>query len=348
MADLFKTAGADRLMAVDLHTAQIQGFFDGPVDHLFALPMLAEYFEAQARPTAASRSSRRTPAGCGSAERWTDRLGAPLAIIHKRRDPDVANQVKVHEVVGEVAGPHLHPGRRHDRHRRHDREGRRGAVRAGRGRGDRRPRPTACCPGRAVDRLKNSRISEVIVTNTLPIPPEKRFDKLTVLSIAPLIARAITRGVRATARSPACSTARAELCRTRLGPARDPAKCVTELRSARLCGPRHYPGDPLPFRPRRTSRGVRRARSTHLRDPRTEFGKGAARRDRRAGLVPAVLYGHGTEPRHLSLPGHDVLLALQHRERPDQAGRADRRRASWRCPRPCSGIRSRARSSTST
>ena len=67
MADLFRTAGADRLMAVDLHTAQIQGFFDGPVDHLFALPILASYLEAQAGRVAESRWWRRTPAGCGSA-----------------------------------------------------------------------------------------------------------------------------------------------------------------------------------------------------------------------------------------------------------------------------------------
>ena len=104
MADLFKTAGADRLMSVDLHTAQIQGFFDGPVDHLFALPLLAHYVGRPGRPAAARRSSRRTPAGCGSPNAGPTRSAAPLAIIHKRRDPDVPNEVKVHEVVGEVAG----------------------------------------------------------------------------------------------------------------------------------------------------------------------------------------------------------------------------------------------------
>src|SRR5450755_1300010 len=103
MADLFRTAGADRLMAVDLHTAQIQGFFDGPVDHLFALPILASYLEdkldlSQATVVAPDAGRVRM------CERWTDRLGCPLAIIHKRRDPDVANQVRMLEVVGRVKG----------------------------------------------------------------------------------------------------------------------------------------------------------------------------------------------------------------------------------------------------
>src|SRR5579862_62662 len=103
IADLFKTAGADRLMAVDLHTAQIQGFFDGPVDHLFALPILANYVRRSvdvSQVTVVAPDAGRVRV----CERWTDRLGSPLAIIHKRRDPDVANKVAVFEVVGQVAG----------------------------------------------------------------------------------------------------------------------------------------------------------------------------------------------------------------------------------------------------
>ncbi|NDH19536.1 MAG: ribose-phosphate diphosphokinase, partial [Actinobacteria bacterium] len=101
MADLFKAAGADRLMTVDLHTSQIQGFFDGPVDHLFALPLLAEHVASRVATdqiTVVSPDAGRVRV----AERWTDVLGAPLAIIHKRRDPDVPNQVRVFEVVGDV------------------------------------------------------------------------------------------------------------------------------------------------------------------------------------------------------------------------------------------------------
>ena len=86
LADLYKAAGADRLMSVDLHTAQIQGFFDGPVDHLFALPILAEYLESKldtSRLVVVSPDAGRVRV----AERWTDRLNCGLAIIHKRRDP---------------------------------------------------------------------------------------------------------------------------------------------------------------------------------------------------------------------------------------------------------------------
>src|SRR5208337_3955046 len=92
-----------RLMAVDLHTAQIQGFFDGPVDHLFALATLATYIEKKldlSQVTVVAPDAGRVRV----CERWTDRLGCPLAIIHKRRDPDVANQVRMFEVVGQVAG----------------------------------------------------------------------------------------------------------------------------------------------------------------------------------------------------------------------------------------------------
>jgi ribose-phosphate pyrophosphokinase len=189
MADLFATAGADRLMAVDLHTAQIQGFFDGPVDHLFALPILAEYIEARLElslVTVVAPDAGRVRV----CERWTDRLGCPLAIIHKRRDPDVANQVKVLEVVGKVEGrtcilvdDMVDTGATivNAAEALFDQGAAQVIVTATHG----------VLSGAAVDNLKNSRISEVIVTNTLPIPQEKRIDKLTVLSIAPLIARAI-------------------------------------------------------------------------------------------------------------------------------------------------------------
>ncbi|MGO3885570.1 MAG: ribose-phosphate diphosphokinase, partial [Mycetocola sp.] len=103
VADLFKAAGADRIMSVDLHAAQIQGFFDGPVDHLFAMPVLLEHFREKLDPstlTVVSPDMGRVRV----ADIWSDKLGAPLAIIHKRRDPLVPNQVSVHEIVGDVSG----------------------------------------------------------------------------------------------------------------------------------------------------------------------------------------------------------------------------------------------------
>ena len=190
MADLFLTAGADRIMAVDLHTAQIQGFFDGPVDHLFALPTLATYIERNldiSQVTVVAPDAGRVRV----CERWTDRLGSPLAIIHKRRDPDVANKVAVSEVVGDVAGrtcivvdDMIDTGSTIIK-----------AADALFEKGAAKVIVTAThgvLSGSAVDGLKNSRISEVIITDTLPIADDSRFDKLTVLSIAPLIARAIT------------------------------------------------------------------------------------------------------------------------------------------------------------
>jgi ribose-phosphate pyrophosphokinase len=190
MADFFKTAGADRLMAVDLHTAQIQGFFNGPVDHLFALPLLAAHVN---RRVDRSKVAVVSPdAGrLRLAERWSETLGgAPLAFIHKTRDPNVPNEAKANRVVGDVAGltcilqdDMIDTG---------------GTITKAAdalfeaGAADVIVAAThAVLSGPAVDRLKNSRVSEVVVTDTLPITDDKRFDKLTVLSIAPLLARGI-------------------------------------------------------------------------------------------------------------------------------------------------------------
>ena len=190
IADLFKTAGADRLMAVDLHTAQIQGFFDGPVDHLFALPLLSRYVRENYRVdelTVVSPDTGRVR----MAEQWADRLGGrPIAFVHKTREPGKPNQVVANRVVGEVAGRTclliddmidtagsitkatevLYDA---------------GATDV----------VVAVTHGifspPAIDRLKNCPVREVIVTNTLPALPEHELDKLTVLSVAPLIARAI-------------------------------------------------------------------------------------------------------------------------------------------------------------
>jgi len=189
MADLFKTAGAHRLMSVDLHTAQIQGFFDGPVDHLWALPLLADYVRVRvdrSRLTIVSPDAGRVRV----ADLWSDRLAAPLAIIHKRRDPNVPNQVRVHEVVGEVAGRTCLVV--------DDMIDTAGTItQAAEALFDNGASEVivaathAVLSGPAVDRLKNSRIGEVIVTNTLPLAEDRIFPQLTVLSIAPMIARAI-------------------------------------------------------------------------------------------------------------------------------------------------------------
>jgi ribose-phosphate pyrophosphokinase len=189
MADLFAAAGADRLMSVDLHTSQIQGFFDGPVDHLFALPLLASYVKesyATEGVTVVSPDAGRVRV----AERWTDSLGSPLAIIHKRRDPDVPNEVRIFEVVGDVKGRScvlvddmIDTGGT--------------IVKAAETLFDQGAAQVVVAATHgilsepAAARLQSSDISEVIVTNTLPIPDHRGFDKLTVLSIAPIVSQAI-------------------------------------------------------------------------------------------------------------------------------------------------------------
>jgi ribose-phosphate pyrophosphokinase len=190
MADLYKAAGADRLMVVDLHTSQIQGFFDGPVDHLFALPMLANYVGSKVNRsmlTIVSPDSGRVRV----AERWSELLGGcPIAFIHKTRDPLIPNEAVVGRVVGDVTGrtcvviddmidtagtitkavDALFEG------------GAKDVIVAA---------THAVFSGPAVERLKECRAVEVVVTNSLPIADDKHFDKLTVLTIAPLLGRAI-------------------------------------------------------------------------------------------------------------------------------------------------------------
>jgi ribose-phosphate pyrophosphokinase len=190
IADIFKTAGVDRIMTVDLHTAQIQGFFDGPVDHLLAQTLLASYVNENYQNddiTVVSPDAGRTKL----AEKWADDLGGrPIAFIHKTRDPLRPNEVVAKRVVGEVR----------------DRlcvvvddmvdtggtiakavsqlldQGAAGVVVAA---------THGVLSGPASERLSSCGAREVIFTNTLPIPDEKRFPGMTVLSIAPLLARAI-------------------------------------------------------------------------------------------------------------------------------------------------------------
>ena len=189
VADLFKAAGADRIMSVDLHAAQIQGFFDGPVDHLFAMPVLLEHFQKQLDPstlTVVSPDMGRVRV----ADIWSDKLGAPLAIIHKRRDPKVPNQVSVHEIVGEVEGrvcllvdDLIDTGRTIAK-----------AAQALKDAGATRvvvAATHAVFSDPAVEVLQSDFIDQVVVTDTLPLGEDKRWDRLTVLPIAPLLARAI-------------------------------------------------------------------------------------------------------------------------------------------------------------
>ena len=189
VADLFKAAGADRIMTIDLHASQIQGFFDGPVDHLFAMPVLLEHFRQTLNRddlTIVSPDMGRVRV----ADVWSDRLGAPLAIIHKRRDPLVANQVSVHEIVGNVEGrwcllvdDMIDTGGTISKAAQ--------ALKENGAKGVTIACTHAIFSGSAIDHLSADFIDQVVVTDTLPLTEDKKFDKLTVLSIAPLLAQAI-------------------------------------------------------------------------------------------------------------------------------------------------------------
>ncbi len=190
MADLFRTAGADRIMSVDLHAAQAQGFFDGPVDHLWAMPTLVEYVKTKVDPdetVVVSPDAGRIKV----AEQWGNRLGGvPLAFVHKTRDITRPNQATANRVVGDVkgrtavivddlidtAGTIC------------------GAVRVVLEAGAKDVIIAAThgvLSDPAVERLRASGMKELVVTDTLPIEESKRFPELTVLPIAPVLAKAI-------------------------------------------------------------------------------------------------------------------------------------------------------------
>ncbi|MPY83846.1 MAG: ribose-phosphate diphosphokinase [Actinophytocola sp.] len=190
IADMFKVAGADRIMTVDLHTAQIQGFFDGPVDHLFAQTVLCDYLNEHYgdQPiTVVSPDSGRVRL----AEKWAHELGnRPIAFIHKTRDPDRPNEAMANRVVGDakdrlcvIIDDMIDTGGTVA-----------GAVQVLK-QGGASDVVVAATHGvlsdPAPERLATCGARELVFTNTLPIPDEKRFPGMTVLSIAPLIARAI-------------------------------------------------------------------------------------------------------------------------------------------------------------
>lgn len=190
VADLFKAAGAKRMVSIDLHSGQIQGFFEGPVDHLTATPVLERYVRLHAHePVIVSPDAGRIKVAARMAEHLGD-LGADLAFIYKRRPKGSTNLAEAKEVIGDVDGrlciltdDMIDSG---------------GTITSAadillqRGATEVWAMAThGVLSGPAVDRLKNAPISRVVLTNTLPLPPEKQIDKIEVLSIAPLIADAL-------------------------------------------------------------------------------------------------------------------------------------------------------------
>ena len=188
VADLLTAAGADRVMSIDLHSGQIQGFFDFPVDHLTAMPLLVDYLRVEGPPdlVIVSPDAGRVKV----AERFSQQLGTDLAFVHKRRPPGRSDEVEAMEVIGNVAGKCCVV--------LDDMIDTAGTICAAAERlveaGAVDVWAMATHPvlsGPALDRLKASVISRVVVTDTLPLPSWGSIDKIEVLSVAPIIADAI-------------------------------------------------------------------------------------------------------------------------------------------------------------
>ncbi len=195
MADMYEAAGADRVVSVDLHTGQIQGFFNVPFDHLTAMPMLADYFATNILEDDCAIVSP-DAGGVRLADKWGQHLNdfhgisSQVAFLHKQRTKDQRNISKTRSVVGEVAGKvcvitddMIYTAGTLTQGVEVLLEAGATEVYAA------ATHPLLSDP--AVDRIKNSPLKQLVVTNTLPLPSEKQIDKITVLSIAPTIANTI-------------------------------------------------------------------------------------------------------------------------------------------------------------
>jgi ribose-phosphate pyrophosphokinase len=188
VANMLMTAGVDRVVSVDLHSGQIQGFFDVPVDHLTAMPVLTDYVSAHLGDNVVivSPDAGRVKV----AERFAQNVHADLAIIHKRRVRGRANSVEALQVVGDVAGRVCVLV--------DDMIDTAGTICAAadqllaHGASEVYAMAThGVLSDPALDRLKNSRLSKVVITDTLPLDDDRRIDKIEVLSVAGIIADAL-------------------------------------------------------------------------------------------------------------------------------------------------------------
>jgi len=189
IADLITTAGANRVLTIDLHAGQIQGFFNIPVDELTAIYLLADYFKSKQLPNRVVVST-----DIGNAKRarnFAELLDAPLAIVEKRRAGN-ADRSEVLNIIGDVKGKTAILVDDEIDTAGSITQAARAVVEKG------AKEVYACCvhpvlSGPAIERLSNSPIRELVTTDTIPIPPEKWRDKFTVLSVAPMLADTIWR-----------------------------------------------------------------------------------------------------------------------------------------------------------
>ena len=190
VADMLQTAGADRVLSVDFHSGQIQGFFDIPVDHLVAAPVIEEYLKENADPArlvVVAPDAGRVKV----AERYATHLGCDLALVHKTRPRGTANVADARHIVGSVEGRHCVVV--------DDMIDTAGTIVAACdllkafGAEDIWVMAThALFSPPAVERLFNAPVSRVVVTDTLPLSAERRFEKLEILSVAGIVANAIS------------------------------------------------------------------------------------------------------------------------------------------------------------
>jgi ribose-phosphate pyrophosphokinase len=192
IADMFKAAGAKRMVSIDLHSGQIQGFFEGPVDHLTAIPVLEKYVRSHARDgvVIVSPDAGRVKVAERFAQHLAD-MNADVAFINKRRPKNTANVAVAKEVIGEVEGrlciltdDMIDTG---------------GTIVSAAellmNRGAKEVWAMAThgvLSGPAIERLENSPITRVVLTNSLPLPEEKRIAKIEVLSVAKILADALS------------------------------------------------------------------------------------------------------------------------------------------------------------
>jgi ribose-phosphate pyrophosphokinase len=188
VANLIETAGSTRVITLDLHAPQIQGFFDIPIDHLMGVPILGEYFQSKKLDDIVIVSPDH--GGVTRARKLADKLKAPIAIIDKRRPRP--NVVEVMNIVGNIEGKTAILI--------DDIIDTAGTITlAANALVENGAKEVyACCThpvlsGPAIERIQNSKIKELVVTNSILLPEEKRIDKLVELSVAPLIGEAIIR-----------------------------------------------------------------------------------------------------------------------------------------------------------
>ena len=309
---MLTVAGADRVVTVDLHTGQIQGFFDFPVDHLTAVPVLADYLARERRAAtsvivvARRRRRQARPSASPTASDADTRVHrqAPAEGHAQRRGRDRGRR--------RGRRPHLRARRRHDRHRRHRRRRRRTCSSTA--------APPRCwiaathgvLSGPAVDRLKNAPIREVVVTNTVPIPDEKQL-----------------RQARRCCRSPRSSPRPSTPCSRTPASARSSAATTSRLRGRSASTSEPSGGHRLE-RP-----CVRHARHhPRRRAARPSSGSRPAGRLRRQGKVPAVVYGLGTDPVSVTVPARELQHILAGRERRQHADHPRGRRRRRAHARP--------------